>query len=430
MKSIVAYLLLLLFTTTAASASDCNNGRYKRPLFPQVKRTNNIVYATKRQSDGALIDLKYDVYEPVNNTASNRAVMLLIHGGAYLKLLDQNSPDIVLMSTYFAQHGYVAISIDYRQEPNLLGLLSEEVMVKAVSRALVDTKDAVDHLVNTVSNGNPYRIDTSKAFIGGVSAGAVSSLFITYLDSIQQLPAKYQQWVKEANGPDVDSILRHKFDHIKPKAAISISGAILDTNWVVNNGIQLLLNHGSADPIVPYNFGKPFSIPTLPILYGGKAIYPRALHQGIYVEFEDWIGKGHVPFFNLDLGSILTFNLINQHVLDSTEHHIRDFCYRLLDCDNRTTGIKENLVTSTLSVFPNPSNGYFTIQIPSTINVAKWSVAVYTIEGKAVVTQDFPGNMEYIHLQEQLSPGYYIVKLMGDKNGEQQVFTGKMEIVQ
>lgn len=52
MKSIVAYLLLLLFTTTAASASDCNNGRYKRPLFPQVKRTNNIVYATKRQSDG------------------------------------------------------------------------------------------------------------------------------------------------------------------------------------------------------------------------------------------------------------------------------------------------------------------------------------------------------------------------------------------
>ncbi len=430
MKKIIVSLLILLVTISAANASDCNNGRYKRQLFPQVKRTNNIVYATKRQSDGTMIDLKYDVYEPMNDTASNRAVMLLIHGGAYLKLLDQNSPDIVLMSTYFAQHGYVAISIDYRQEPNLLGLLSEEVMVKAVSRALIDTKDAVDHLVNTVSNGNPYRIDTSKAFIGGVSAGAVSTLFITYLDSIQQLPLQYQQWVKEANGPDVDNVLRHKFDHIKPKAAISISGAILDTNWVVNNGIQLLLNHGSADPIVPYNFGKPFSIPTLPILFGGKAIYPRALSQGIYVEFEDWIGKGHVPFFNLDLGSILTFNLINQPILDSTEHHIRDFCYRLLDCDNSTTGIKENLIATNLSVFPNPSNGYFTIQIPKAINAAKWSLEVYSIEGKEVVNKDFSGNMEYIHLQEQLSPGNYFIKLQCDKDGEVQAYTGKLEIIQ
>jgi len=120
MKKYLSAILLLLFLVANTNASDCNNGRYKRQLFPQVKRTNNIIYATKRQSDGAMIDLKYDVYEPMNDTASNRAVMLLIHGGAYLKLLDQNSPDIVLMSTYFAQHGYVAISIDYRQEPNLL----------------------------------------------------------------------------------------------------------------------------------------------------------------------------------------------------------------------------------------------------------------------------------------------------------------------
>lgn len=107
------------FSFSVSKASDCGNGRYRLPLFPVIKRTNNIVYATKPQSNGVPIQLKYDVYEPQGDTSHSRAVMLLIHGGAYLKLLDQNSPDIVLMCNYFAKLGYVTISIDYRQEPNL-----------------------------------------------------------------------------------------------------------------------------------------------------------------------------------------------------------------------------------------------------------------------------------------------------------------------
>ena len=168
MQKFLFSLLFVFYFLLQTNATNCNNGRYKTKLFPTVKRSNNIVYATKRQSNGMPIQLRYDVYEPQDDTAQKRAVMLLIHGGAYLKLLDQNSPDIVLMCNYFAQLGYVSISIDYRQEPNLLGLLSEEVMVKAVSRALIDTKDAIDHVIDTYATGNPYRIDTSKAFIGGV----------------------------------------------------------------------------------------------------------------------------------------------------------------------------------------------------------------------------------------------------------------------
>lgn len=430
MKNTILLSLVLILSCNISKSTDCNNGRYKNPIFTQVKRTNNIVYATKPQSDGSMINLRYDVYEPQGDTASKRAVMLLIHGGAYLKLLDQNSPDIVLMCEYYAKRGYVAISIDYRQEPNVLGLLSEEVMVKSVARALIDTKDAVDHVVNTVSNGNPYRIDTSKAFIGGVSAGAVSSMFICYLDSIKQLPIQYQQWVVQAAGSNADSVLRHKFDHIKPKAAIIISGAILDTSWVVNNGIQLLLDHGSADPIVPYNYGKPFSIPSLPNLYGGKAIYARALNQGIYVEFEDWIGKGHVPFFNLDFGSIITLNLINQPILDSTERHIRDFCYRLLDCNSINTGIKENFSSTPLTLFPNPSKGSFTIKTPPDINTSKWKVEIYNIEGSEVLNEDYSGNTTFIHFNQQLSPGLYIVKMQYEKEGVAMVYTGKLTIAE
>jgi len=425
MKKLVYTFLLFSLFLSSTKATDCFNGRYKTKLFPQVKRTNNITYATKQQSDGTNIQLRYDVYEPQGDTAHDRAVMLLIHGGAYLKLLDQNSPDIVLMCNYFAQLGYVAISIDYRQETNLLGLLSEEVMVKAVSRALLDTKDAIDHLIDTYSNGNPYRIDTSKAFIGGVSAGAVSTMFITYLDSLQMLPPQYQQWIIQANGINADSILRHRFDKIKPKAAISISGAILDTNWIKPNGIELLLNHGSADPIVPYNYGKPFSIPTLPFLYGGKSMNARALHQGIYCEFEDWIGYSHVPFFNLDLGSILTLQLINQPVLDSTESHIKNFCYRLLDCD-RVTAIRQNNIVN-VAIYPNPNNGNFTVEIPKNQMYKQWQIQVFSANGQLVLEkQVFSNNI--FQINDKLPSGLYFMKLSSQMNDVNDYYLGKFTV--
>ncbi len=420
------FLLFLSFIITS-KAGDCTNGRYLRPVFSQVDITKNIKYARKQQSDGQYIDLKYDVYQPHGDTVSLRPVMLLIHGGAYLKLLDQNSPDIVLMCNYFAQRGYVTVSIDYRQEPNLLGLLSEETMVKAVSRALIDTKDAIDHLIDTYTNGNPYRIDTSKAIIGGVSAGAVSAMFISYLDSMQMLPQNYQNWIIQANGPNADSILRHKFDKVKPKITISISGGLLDTSWIKSNNIDVLLVHGSADEIVPYNFGHPFNIQTLPVLYGGKSQYPRMMNQGIRCEFEDWIGRGHVPFMNLSFPDII-FNLINQPILDSTERHIAAFCYRLMDCDTRTTGIKENIVASNISVFPNPSRGFFTIQLPKETTTNKWNVTIYDIAGKEIQTSEYPGNTIEISVNEKLPAGIYFIKMFYEKNGEIFAYTGKITI--
>jgi len=425
-KFFYIFLLLSCFLNSA-SAGDCYNGRYLQPVFSQVDVTKNIKYARKPQSDGQMIDLNYDVYEPHGDTFSLRPVMLLIHGGAYLKLIDQNSPDIVQMSEYFAKRGYVCVSIDYRQEPNVLALLSEESMVKAVGRALIDTKEAVDHLISTYQTGNPYRIDTSKAFIGGVSAGAVSTMFISYLDSLQMLSPKYQQWILSAVGPDVDYVLRHKFDLVKPKVAISISGALLDTGWVVNKGIDLFLNHGSDDGIVPYNFGYPIGIPFLPKLFGGKAIFPRAQHQGVRVEFEDWIGRGHVPFMNLSFPDIL-INLINPTIFDSTMRHIARFVYPKLDCNSRISGV-QYLQQEELNLFPNPSAGSFNIRIPENARAQQWNVLLYDMTGRELKNLVYPGNTSFITVNEKLPPGMYFIKMQYDKNDEFYVYTGKVTIV-
>lgn len=421
-------LLLLVCIDTSVFAEDCSNGRYLNAIFQRVSVTKNIVYARKQQSNGQFIDLRYDVYQPEGDTFSKRPIMLLIHGGAYLKLLDQNSPDIVLISEYFAKRGYVCVSIDYRQETNFLSLLSEEAMVKAVGRALVDTKDAVDHLVLTYQAGNPYRIDTSRAIIGGVSAGGVSTMFISYLDSLQMLPANYQRWIIEAVGPDADNILRHKFDYVKPKAALSISGAILDTAWIVPNGIDLFLVHGSADPIVPYRYDHPLGIPMLPKLYGGKLQYPAAIQKGIRCEFDDWIGKGHVPFFNLDLGSILTLNLINFKLLDSTERRIANFCYPLMGCDNRVTTIKQNIVSTSLHLFPNPATSSFTIKMPEENRVHQWNLRLYDVSGREYYSTSINGNVEQYLVNPDIPPGFYLMTLSYIKDGEVFIYSGKVTL--
>jgi acetyl esterase/lipase len=421
MTRALPFIFLFLYIVFDSQAADCSGGRYIDEVFHQVQITRNIQYARKKQSDGQFINLRYDVYEPQGDTASLRPVMMLIHGGAYLKLLDQNSPDIVLMCEYFAKRGYVAVSIDYRQEPNPFSLFSEESMVKAVTRALLDTKDAVDHLMLTYQNGNPYRIDTSKAIIGGVSAGAVSTMFISYLDSLHMMPEKYWPWVIAASdGMNADSILRHRFDLVKPKIAISVSGALLDTSWIRPNNIDMLLVHGSYDQFVPYTSGFPLGILTLPKLYGGKAQYPRMIGQGIRCEFEDWIGRGHVhvPFMNLDVGSILTFQLINQPILDSTERHIAHFCYPLMDC-SMLTSVRNNS-TQGFRIFPNPSTGRFKLELGGRIH----TVTITDVTGRQVY-QANTLHMETVEVNTSLPSGMYMILLTGDTD---KVYTSKLVV--
>ena len=428
------YLNIFLFTAfsllgSVLKADDCNNGRYQKPVFSRVQVINNIYYATKIQSDNKPIHLRYDIYQPAGDTLSERPIMLLIHGGAYLKLLDQSSPDIVLMCNYFAKLGYVAVSINYRQEPNPLSLLSGEKMVKAVGRALIDTKEAVDHLMLTYQNGNPYRIDTSRAFIGGVSAGGVSSLFITFLDSLSMLPPQFQEWIIESNRIEADSILKHKFDLVKPKAAISISGAISDLSWIRNVGIDLFLNHGLADELVPYRTGKPFGLPDLPTLSGGKDIYPLAVQAGIRTFFEDWEGRGHVPFMNLDFGSIITLQLINQPILDSTLHNITRFIYPLLGCEeDKATSIRQNKIAD-LKLFPNPSNGIFNIDMPKRNNNNEGYLQLFDLNGKLYVERKINPQESVLHFDENLSSGQYFIKLSFKEKNIIDYYTASFSVV-
>ena len=70
------------------------------------------------------------------------------------------------------------------------------------------------------------------------------------------------------------ALLANKYCGATIKGIINISGAILDTNWI--QGKQTIsstfIGTRNIDPIVPFNYGKPFSIPVLPNLMGSYLI--------------------------------------------------------------------------------------------------------------------------------------------------------------
>jgi hypothetical protein len=76
-------------------------------------------------------------------------LVVLAHGGGYIDLLDQKSPDIVELAVDMVLRGYVVISLEYREEANPFSLLSEENMVKAVGRSLIDIRDATCSIMDT-----------------------------------------------------------------------------------------------------------------------------------------------------------------------------------------------------------------------------------------------------------------------------------------
>lgn len=439
MRNYFYFLFFLISITTShqTKATNCYGGRYEKKVFKDFTTINDILYGRKQRSDGAWLDYKYDVYQPKNDTATTRPLIFLAHGNAFLEaqFLDKKSPDIVELAIDLVQKGYVVISIEYREEPNPLSLFNEQNMIKAVGRAVLDIRDGICKIMDTTLNyGNPYKIDYNNVIVGGVSAGAIALLHGAFIDNLDVMPAQYKQWILEVE-PNAQALLANKYCGATIKGIINISGAILDTNWIQANKQYppLLSVHGTADPIVPFNYGKPFSIPVLPNLMGSYLINKRYKNLNLRSELDTWISYSHVPFVGgLNLEALLSPNplavVFNPYVLDSTKNHIAHFCYSLINCESRTTGIKENIVSNNLSVFPNPTTANFSIQFPKSPTTQQWRAELFDIAGQEIFDREYPGNTEILEINEKLPSGFYFVKLQYFKDGEAYVYTGKINV--
>jgi acetyl esterase/lipase len=221
MRYFLSFFFLFIFYLCPAQE------RYLEDLF-EVESTVTETYATK--DDEAL---KLDIYEPANDTAQLRPVIVFMHGGGFAGGTRKNEAEVKFAKAA-ARKGYVAVQISYRltRKGKAFGCDYETSgKITTFQKAAEDFMDAVQFLL---TNSKKYKIDPEKIIVGGSSAGAEAVLNAVY-------------------NPRLMFSELDKYQDIDIDGVFSLAGAVLDARYLTSkNAVPGIFFHGTKDNLVPY----------------------------------------------------------------------------------------------------------------------------------------------------------------------------------
>ena len=385
------------------SQTACFGGRYANDVFSNYTQTNAIQFGQNATWTGANQNLTLDFYEPSGDTLAARPLIVWVHGGSFLTGTSADI-DVATLSQRFAKKGFACASINYR-----LGFFPVDSAnaVKAVLRAVQDLKAAVRFFYKDRKSGtNTFRVDTNHIFIGGSSAGAITSLHYAYMDSsCEVIPYIGQNNFNSLGGSEGNS--GNACYSTKVHGVINLCGALARYWWGKPSGnawVPLVSMHGTNDGTVKYNRGV--VNPGTPLLYldGSRMLYEWEQANNVPSSFYTYHGAGHVPY----AGTGAT----QQAYMDTTVNFVRDFLIKQLGCTdpilqpannpaqtatlypytNCTThttasfcngvGIQEISSNLIQDIFPNPSDNEITVRFSDPSE--KFEVTIFDLTGRVV----------------------------------------------
>ena len=258
----------MVFTIHCATAQkSCLEGRYTNTdyfLTSQIDSLKNISYGAANDYMGNLQDLKMDVYFPNSDidTQEKRPLILLIHGGGFT---GGSRESMSYHSKELSKRGFVTATISYR-----LGYNREVFgnIQKAVYRAQQDANSALRYIA---SQKEKFKVDTSWVFIGGSSAGAITSLSTSY--------ASQEEWNKiapqfESDLGPLESSENSLNEIFTIKGIYNFMGAILPVVFNSGDLIPTISFHGELDTTVP--IGK-----SMMTGFGSRPIHEMLIEAGV-----------------------------------------------------------------------------------------------------------------------------------------------------
>lgn len=272
LKHLSSIFLVALMTASASAQT-----RYIDDVFTQVTTTSDIVYGRNRTATGTEQDLLLDLYEPKDDVATNRPLLIMCHEGSFL-FGSKTDGYMVNYATRMAKKGYVVACMTYRSGwvPNTTptGTAEDNTrrILPAAWRAIQDYKTAVRFFKKNVAvGGNTYKIDPAKIAGGGFGAGAYLAVNAELLDVGSELGLASLQRKADNDptnnpdtGPYIDTTqvdLGGIFDtrggspgfSYKVPLVLIYSGAIIDT-LTLDKGVnpKAIAAHGDLDETTPY----------------------------------------------------------------------------------------------------------------------------------------------------------------------------------
>jgi para-nitrobenzyl esterase len=269
------FRLLLLLTavssckkdeTTASTIPDSMSVKsaatYTVAVEQNINYCQGLRHQTLNSSSYSTMDLKLDVYKPVNNTKKKPAI-LLIHGGGFSGG-DKSDVNIVNLANHFASRGWVAFSINYR----LLGdkgtippqwiqfaqnnvPLADQSQFMAMYPAHRDAKAAMRWLI---ANADNYNIDTNYITVGGGSAGAIIATTLGITNTTD-----FTTEISSTTDPTLTTTNLNKTYTIKTildfwgsGVAVNAANNIYGYNRFDRSDAPIMIAHGTADSTVKY----------------------------------------------------------------------------------------------------------------------------------------------------------------------------------
>jgi acetyl esterase/lipase len=234
MPRVLRLASLLLIVVASAVCGEESGSPFRQPRF-EVRSTSAIVYgrAAVHAPQPGEKDLLLDLYEPVGaNTPRLRPAFVAIHGGGF-KNGSRSAGVVAELCRELAARGFVCVSIDYRMlgdDPPTEGGTAIE---RAIHAAVADAGTAVNWLVE---NAKKHQVDAGRIAIGGGSAGAITSLMLTY-----------RQREDGAGKPPI-------------AAVVDLWGSLYQASGHIQAGAPpVLIVHGTEDRIVDFRGAEDIS---------------------------------------------------------------------------------------------------------------------------------------------------------------------------
>ena len=423
------FSIIVLILENGNSQTYCISGRFDTnyvysPL--QIDTLGGIRYGINTLDNGEVDTLKFIIAYPkiAIDPLSKRPFVLLIHGGGFM---DGDKYDMKLVMLDLAMRGYVSASIDYRDgwgtgiDP-LHCTGDGYSMAQAIYRAMQDAKAAFRFFA---ARANRYRIDTAYMFSAGISAGAVTSLMITFATQAN-INAVYPNLVTELGLLNTaDNNLRNRFSI---KCVLSSSGGMFDTSFIrLANVVPTLMFHGSADSTVPYLTGFAYSCSNYVRTEGSGEITKRFKTLKRPFELDYVTGGGHENFYPLPYIQLRSVLFLKRYLCNDRRQIIIENYTTILDTslniitpvENENNSNPDNYVLE--QNYPNPFNPItkikFAIATPHLNKGGQGGVSlkVFDITGHEVavlINENLkPGNYEVTFDGSNLSSGIYFYKL-------------------
>ena len=380
LKIMKVKLLALLLTFTAINTY---GQRFLYPVFTTVNITSNITYGNALNYKNQNQVLKLDFYEPTGDTVNKRPLIIYMHGGGFTDINQSKTlPHIKMFCDSFALRGYAVASIDYRLDTALSN--------RAVINAMHDARAAVRFFK---ANAAIYKIDTAKIFMGGESAGAISSLNVNYIHKPGEL--LYPSVAPYNTNGTVEGNSGNPGYSSKTKATLCFCGGtktaaldpVFDTTAMQVSDPPLLQLHGTSDPVIPVQYGLAIAI--------------RAKNVGIPFLFYPLYGATHCPWF---------YSLPNWSVyLDTLIQYTAAFLHPAVVI----TGIDVMEVQAkSINIFPNPFSSSTMLKANESLMGA--TLTMYNALGQLVKQIEKMDGQTIILDRENLPSGMYFIYLTED----------------